>query len=85
MPALVSTQEHYEAACRRCEIRVVIRNEEDKRKIEKLLRYDKRPDGARGRALLSDIPEMKLKAGDRLEPFAGLRDVSAFEGLEEFP
>ena len=45
------------------------------------LRYDKRKDGAHGRAIPSDIPELGLQANDRLEPGGMLQYVGAFEDL----
>ena len=53
------------------------------RKLQPLLRYDRRKvaAGSRGRALTRDVPEVGLLAGDRIEPTERLPDVSLFEQL----
>jgi hypothetical protein len=71
----------YEAACSRCERHVVIRTNDQRDRLAALLVYDKRVNGAHGRALRQDAPEFNLKAGDRLEPCAGCPDVGALEEL----
>jgi len=71
----------YEAACRRCERHVVVATEAQRTRIQEQLFYDKRAAGSHGRSLKSDIGEMNLKAGDRLEPNTALRDVAGFEQL----
>ena len=73
--------EEYEVACRRCERHVVIRSEEQRARIVEQLYYDKRAAGSRGRSLKAGIPELQLKAGDRLEPNTTLCDVADFEQL----
>jgi hypothetical protein len=45
------------------------------------LRYDKRDDGAHGRAIVQDIEALGLRANDRLEPSSSLPDVSKLEDL----
>ena len=74
----------YAAACAAAECRVVL-TAEAHRAILPALRFDKRRDGARGRALTRDIPALGLAKGDRLEPSPGLPDVGLFDGLSSFP
>ena len=76
----------YNAACEACEHWVVIPNADMHTRIRAALRYDKskgRSDkkDARGRALVTAIPELGLQQGDRLEPHAGLPDVALFDKL----
>ena len=68
----------YEEACVRCERHVVVATEEQRARIEQLLYYDKRTQGSRGRSLKAPIPELNLKAHDRLEPCAGCPDIARF-------
>ena len=46
------------------------------------MHYDKRQNGSHGRSLTRDIPELNLRAGDRLEPSSALADVGGFEDLD---
>jgi hypothetical protein len=71
----------YEIACQRCERHVVVTTEDQRARILALLFYDKRAAGSHGRSLRKDIPELLLKAGDRLEPNAALPDVGKFEQI----
>ena len=64
-----TSDDHYYAACARCEIKVTVATESERSRIIRVLRYDKHPDGARGRALVQEIPEMNLAIGDRVEPW----------------
>ena len=41
--------------------------------------------GARGLALVADIPEYGLLTGDRLEPSDSIQDVGRFDDLSNFP
>jgi len=50
-----------------------------------ILRYDKRDAGVRGRALVRDVPEALLRAGDRLEPSPELPDIGEYENIVKFP
>eukprot|EP00969_Alexandrium_andersonii_P311087 13745657-Alexandrium_andersonii.AAC.1 len=50
-----------------------------------LLRFDKRSSGGKGLCLVSDVPSLKLRAGDRLEPSAELPDIGRFSTLKEYP
>ena len=49
------------------------------------LPYDRRSQGARGRALRAALPPLGLEAGDRLEPCAALRNVADLDILAAFP
>ena len=72
----------YDTACRACETDVIV-TAMHKRRIAKLLVYDKRSrkPSSFGRALSRDYPPLGLLAGDRLEPSPYLGDVAKFEGL----
>jgi len=74
----------YDAACARCEHWVEL-NEASHKQVLDRLAYDRRKEGSRGRALTEDIDGLNLLAGDRLEPFDGLRDVGDFEKITTFP
>lgn len=74
----------YEAACRRCEIKVTVTANWHQRLV-RLVEYDKRTDGSRGLALKAPVPELGLRAGDRVEPCAELPDVAAFKEIQDFP
>ena len=50
-----------------------------------LLKYDKRSDGARGRAVVADVPMLRLRAGDRLEPSDELRDIGEWDDWAPAP
>jgi hypothetical protein len=50
-----------------------------------LLRYDKRQNGAHGRALGGHVNELGLKIGDRLEPGLDLQDISGIDKHAVFP
>ena len=78
-PNARKTDADYDAACRACEIDVLLDHGTFIR-VRALLEYDKRADGARGRALTMDVGPHLLK-GDRLEPTATLPDVSLFDTL----
>ena len=57
----------------------------DRDKIVRALKYDKRKDGARGRCLRWAIPELGLRAEDRLEPCPTLLDVAMLDDVAVFP
>jgi hypothetical protein len=71
-----NTDADYEDACLRCEVRVTL-DERLRTRCCDHLKYDRRKDGSRGLALVSHVPELGLRAGDRLEPSPRLPDVSA--------
>ena len=79
--------EDYFAACERCEHEVRLQGPNDIAKLEQFLRYDKRKDGSRGRALTRDVQVrgVELRVGDRLEPSEFLNDVGALVSISEFP
>ena len=70
----------YEAAASSAEIKVVV-GPALHSQIKAALHFDRRPDGARGRALKTDIVAAGLCKGDRLEPSRELPDVFRFEEL----
>ena len=79
----LNTDEEYDAACSRCEVWVEI-TEALRREILPLLAYDRRRNGANGRALYrvtDTLSAIGLRAGDRLEPCETLRDVGLFETM----
>ena len=75
MPCAETTQEEYEAACRACELEVLVPDQATLEELRASLEDDRRPDGARGRGLLRDLPRLGLLKGDRLEPSLVLPDV----------
>lgn len=74
-----------DAACRRCEHTVRVCSKADLSLIVSSLSFDKRRQGASGRALHRDLVAFGLRKGDRLEPFAGNPDTSALDGRADFP
>jgi hypothetical protein len=74
----------YERACAACEIVVDINSAKLFRKVRGSLKYDKRIDAlaARGRALMSDIEELGLKKGDRLQPGHDIWDVGQIDTMD---
>ena len=84
-PYRLNTMADFEAACRRCEIHVVIRTAAQHMAIRAALVYDKRAHGNRGRCLMSAFPEFGLEVGDRLEPSREVPDVALFDAQSTFP
>jgi len=84
---IVNGDNDYFEAARACEILVVLRSSEDASSIVRFLRYDKRKQGSRGRALVRSliVNGTQLQANDRLEPSVGLPDVGELENVELFP
>ena len=70
----------YEQSCQACEIHVLIDTHEKRNLIlgEGGLRWTR----TTSRSLSNDIEELGLKAGDRLEPGPGLRNIGNFETQE---
>ena len=64
-------QSQYDEAAARCEVHVLL-DEEGHRKVKANLIYDASRTGNKGRVLSADIPELTLRAGDRLEPCDGV-------------
>ena len=76
-------EEDYGQACARCEIQVPLTHANRDAIIEDGgLRYDKRADGSKGRALSRDLPALGLRANDRLEPSRWLVDVGQLADAE---
>lgn len=71
-----------ERATASCEIRVKMTASIHQR-LRGALTYDKSKSGGRGRCLKRSFEDLGLRAGDRLEPCSGLRDVGRFEELKE--
>ena len=84
MPFRSNMPGDYEAACRGCEVLIVLDGHWHKVVLEHLA-YDKRPQGSHGRALLQAIPELGLARDDRLEPSEALTDVGDFDSITTFP
>ena len=76
LPWRLKTLDAYLESCAACE-HICVVTPEQRRHIRMLLRYDKRDTGSRGRALRVGIPELGLRAGDRLEPQPTMPDVGA--------
>ena len=76
----VNAETDYDNARRRCELHVTIATDEEKTMLFGRLRPDKRDNGARGLALVSDPPPLAcgvvLHADDRLEPSEGFLDYA---------
>lgn len=75
-----NTDQDFEEACVAAEISVVL-SAEDLDLLKRTLSYDKRPTGSHGRALVRDLPHLRLRKGDRLEPSPMLPDVGNLEAL----
>ena len=84
LPWHVNTDNDFDVACRRCEKECTVTAINHK-SIVLALEYDKRKQGSCGRALKWDLPDLFLKAGDRLEPTETLIDVQGFDDLVDFP
>jgi hypothetical protein len=74
----------YNLACQRSEILVTV-DPVFHAQILGILRYDKRKDGAHGRVVVSDIPALNLRSGDRLEPGRDLWDIADFDTWTIWP
>ena len=79
VPFAPRSLEQYDAACRACEIHVIVTDEVFPR-LRGSMRCDRRTTqaGARGYALRAPVPELGLQAGDRLEPSDDMPDHSLF-------
>ncbi len=75
-----TTQDQYEAECRKCEQWRWV-TAENFRQIQDVLFFDQRPQGGRGRCVKFAVPCVDLRANDRLEPHSGMPDVMAFDSL----
>ena len=81
-PWACKTMAEYDAACRACEHRVEITSKAQASALRANLENDRRPQGARGRALRADAPEHGLRIGYRLEPSNSHYDVCDIDVLE---
>lgn len=84
-PAELKTTVGYRAAALQAERRVRLGNAAEVKQLSAALRFDKRKEGAHGRALIRDLPGLGLAKGDRLEPSKELPDVCALETVSVFP
>ena len=73
-----------ERACAACEIWIDLTQEQHAR-VRASLVYDKKKDGGAGRCLMLDLPDLNLRAKDRLEPHPLLMDVDLFDRVAQFP
>ena len=87
LPWAEKTFNDYKAACETCELWRTIDTVALFRKARARLQYDNRStaESGRGRVLGEDLPELRLLRGDRLEPHAGMMDISKFDELEPGP
>ena len=87
LPWSRNTGADYEAACRACEITVVIPDRDTHARIAAALEFDRRNKGARGRALQVPVEwgNVALRVGDRLEPSRDLESTFEFDSLRVFP
>jgi len=58
----------YDQSCKEAEILATVKDPKEMAKLLGLLEYDKRQDGAQGRALPADSPALGLLRKDRVEP-----------------
>lgn len=77
-------EDDYRNACARCERHVAV-NEEQLQSIITNSRFDKRRNAGQGRVLTADLPDLGLKAGDRITEEGGLGDVANLEHQSSFP
>ena len=68
-------------ACTSCEISVVV-PEEDLPVVVGSLSYQKGERGCKGRGLTNDLPELGLRAKDRLEATRSMPDIGAIDGMQ---
>ena len=80
LPFHTNTGTDYEEACDRCEIWITV-TAENHSSIRARLKYDKRIQGSKGRALVEALPALGLRAGDRLEPCPQLPDICQLDKL----
>ena len=83
----LNDDDDYFASCDRCEIQVSIATHQNILDLEAILRYDRRDQGSKGRALTREINinGASLKIGDRLEPSYELPDVGKLIDLDPVP
>ena len=76
------SDDDYEQACRKCEIRVQVGTRELQRQILSNLVYDLNGKSAHGRVCADDMVFLGLKRGDRLDPSPHLVNPNMFESAE---
>ena len=70
--------DHYLRACERCEVQVEL-DRPKQVQVRAALLYDKRKQGAHGRAVQVDIPELGLAKHDRVEPAPSMLDIASLD------
>ena len=78
-------EQDYFNDCERCEIRIVLRNQDDHKLVQSELFYDKGNKLSPGRVLKNGIPSLGLKKGDRLELCERLQNLDNFDVIGRFP
>ena len=87
-PALswkAKTTADYDQSCKAAETLVTVKDPKEMTKLLGLLEYDKRQDGAQGRALLADFPALGLLRKDRVEPSEYCNNVGKLEDITMCP
>ena len=86
LPWCPTCSNDYSAACSLCEIHVTLACRKDHAQVRRHLRFDRRPDGGRGRCLFEPLPRLHLERGDRLEPSGTCPDIGVgFDQLADGP
>ena len=86
LPWCPTCSDDYRDACALCEIHVTLTCRQDHAAVRRLLRFDRRPDGGRGRCLSEPLPGLHLERGDRLEPSSSCPDIGVgFDDLANGP
>ena len=80
-PCPLKTLDTYLADCVRCEIVIKLTDPGVRHRLKAKLFLDARNDGSHGRSMITDMPELALLKGDRLEPSQEVIDTHAFELL----
>lgn len=83
-PWHTNTAADYEAAAARCEQPRLL-SASSYAKVKALLQFDSRPTGSHGLALIVDVPEANLLAGDRVEPTPEMPDVGRVFDIADVP
>ena len=84
LPWRCLTQVDYNSAIDKCEKHVSLSRTQHA-EVKNFLEYDKRKEGAKGRAIVRSFPAVGLDKKDRLEPSITLPDVAQFESNLTFP
>ena len=77
-------EEDYEAACRKCEIKVRVETREDLKEFMRNVRWCKPTKGIGGRSVFRDfrVNNIDLKQGDRIEPSLEVPDIGQVQNLK---